>query len=120
MRVQRKESRRTKLPGGLKLCLLGNRVVLAKALRPGILSQNPTKTKAGTDMSAQATLPPSMSPEAGLSALGSQLSSSLGQRHPQEMLLRLCLGAAPSPSAGDLRELPGVPLRGEGSCGIKL
>ena len=23
----------------------------------------------------------------------------------------------PSPSAGDLRELPGVPLRGEGSCG---
>ena len=22
-----------------------------------------------------------------------------------------------SPSAGDLRELPGVPLRGEGSCG---
>ena len=25
----------------------------------------------------------------------------------------------PSPSAGDLRELPGVPLRGEGSCGFK-
>ena len=29
------------------------------------------------------------------------------------------LGVAfqPSPSAGDLRELPRVPLRGEGSCG---
>ena len=26
-------------------------------------------------------------------------------------------GVAPSPSAGDLRELPRVPLRGEGSCG---
>ena len=25
--------------------------------------------------------------------------------------------SCPSPSAGDLRELPGVPLRGEGSCG---
>ena len=24
----------------------------------------------------------------------------------------------PSPSAGDLRELPRVPLRGEGSCGV--
>ena len=70
-------------------------LLVSWALRPGILSQNPTKTKAGTDMSAQATLPPSMSPEAGLSALGSQLSSSLGQRHPQEMLLRPCLGAAP-------------------------
>lgn len=70
-------------------------LLVSWALRPGILSQNPTKTKADTDMSTQATLPPSMSPEAGLSALGSQLSSSLGQRHPQEMLLRPCLGAAP-------------------------
>ena len=26
-------------------------------------------------------------------------------------------GGLPSPSAGDLRELPRVPLRGEGSCG---
>ena len=25
--------------------------------------------------------------------------------------------SCPSPSAGDLRELPRVPLRGEGSCG---
>ena len=25
--------------------------------------------------------------------------------------------SCPSPSAGDLREIPGVPLRGEGSCG---
>ena len=36
------------------------------------------------------------------------------------MLSRLVitfLPSFPSPSAGDLRELPGVPLRGEGSCG---
>ena len=26
--------------------------------------------------------------------------------------------SGPSPSAGDLRELPRVPLRGEGSCGV--
>lgn len=69
-------------------------LLVSWALPPGILSQNPTKTKAGTDMSTQGPLPPSMSPEAGLSALGSQLSSSLRQRHPQEMLLRPCLGAA--------------------------
>lgn len=69
-------------------------LLVSWALHPGILSQVSTKTKAGTDMSTQATLPPSMSPEAGLSALGSQLSLSLGQRHPQEMSLRPCLGAA--------------------------
>ena len=69
-------------------------LLVSWALCPGMLSQNPTKTKAGTDMSTQGPLPPSMSPEAGLSALGSQLSSPLGQRHPQEMLLRPCLGAA--------------------------
>ena len=33
------------------------------ALHPGILCQVSTKTKAGTDRSTQATLPPSVSPE---------------------------------------------------------
>lgn len=69
-------------------------LLVSWALHPGILSQVSTKTKAGTDMSTQTTLLPLMSPEAGLSALGSQLSSSLGQRHPQEMSLRPYLGAA--------------------------
>ena len=33
------------------------------------------------------------------------------------MIPGLCRRGGPSPSAGDLRELPRVPLRGEGSCG---
>ena len=44
-------------------------------------------------------------------------------RHVEEGLSRSFSGGGgktsfPSPSAGDLRELPRVPLRGEGSCGV--
>ena len=56
---------------------------------------------------------------------GSPASSSVWREDPgllEEGLSRSLSGGGgrpsfPSPSAGDLRELPRVPLRGEGSCG---
>ena len=54
---------------------------------------------------------------------GNRLSSrdQEGRRGSEEAVpgLSVFLGkpSFPSPSAGDLRELPRVPLRGEGSCG---
>lgn len=50
-------------------------------------------------MGAQATLLPSMSPEGGLSSLGSQLSSSLRQQHPR----RHRSGPAPVAVEGQVR-----------------
>ena len=58
-----------------------------------------------------------------ISDSGRRVPAEYGSRRVEEGLSRSFSGgggkpSCPSPSAGDLRELPRVPLRGEGSCAI--
>ena len=114
-------------PTSLLLCLTRWGMGVPRGWGGGLISSRGAANRPSSATSYYRAAPPQPPSLAGL-----RLSAAPGTRHQIGVKIprvsfaavdgadnrdRLAGGSGPSPSAGDLRELPRVPLRGEGSCG---